>query len=50
MLREVSDGMVGEESDEVSDKVEWMRTVYQGWHVERMDEDCLSRMACGENG
>ena len=27
-----------------------MRTAYQGWHVERMDEDCLPRMACGENG
>ena len=29
---------------------EWMKTTYQGWHVERMDEDHLPRMACGENG
>ena len=29
---------------------EWMKTAYQGWHVERMDEDRLPRMACGENG
>ena len=24
--------------------------LYQGWHVERMDEDHLPRMRCGENG
>ena len=42
---------------------EWMKTTYQGWHVERMDEDHLHgwhvermdedhlpRMARGENG
>ena len=40
----ISEG--GVEHREVSDG----KTTYQGWYVERMDEDHLPRMVYGENG